>query len=294
MKKLNSSQKWGIFFIAPWAIMFLVFLAYPIYLSLKNSFLKINLIQPEKTMFVGFENWIRALTDLLFWQSIFNIFYNQIIFIILSMAIGLLLASILIEIKYAKSFFRTVYFLPVITSLPVAMVIFSYLVNPTGPIQMVLMKWHILTNPIIWTFDKWLPMPIIALFSCWKWFGIQMIIFMAGMAGIDRSVYEAADIDGATWFDKFKKITIPSLKPQIIFVLSMNIINGLQMFTEVFMNFDISGGPYHSALTPVLYLFNQGFYNMDMGYASALGLLLSVIIFILTKAQMRIMRAYED
>jgi multiple sugar transport system permease protein len=287
--KLNSSQKWGIFFISPWILFFLIFSVYPIMLAFKNSFLDINLVQPEKARFVGFENWVNAIMDPLFWQSIFNIIYNQSIFIILTLVIGLLLAHLLTEIKFAASFFRTVYFLPVIVSLPVAMIIFSYIASPAGPLQTALMKWGFLSDPVIWKFSKWLPMPFLALFNSWKWFGIQMIIFMAGMAGIDRSIYEAADIDGASWFAKFTKITIPSLKPQIIFVLTMNIINGLQMFTEVFMNFDISGGPYHSALIPVLYLFKAGFYDMKMGMASAIGLLLAAIIFILTKIQIKIL-----
>ena len=118
-------------------------------------------------------------------------------------------------------------------------------------------------------------------------------IRMAGMSGIDRSIYEAAEIDGASRLTMFLRITVPSLKPQIVFVLTVNIINGLQMFTEVFMNFDIEGGPFHAALTPVLNLFKVGFYDMNMGLASAMGLLLACIIFILTKIQMKLMGASE-
>ena len=287
--KLNSSQKWGIFFLSPWIIFFLVFSVYPMMLAFKNSFLDINLIQPENARFVGFENWITVAIDPLFWHSILNIIYNQSIFIGLTFVLGLLLAQLLFEIKHAKTFFRTVYFLPVITSLPVAMIVMVYLASPTGPIQTVLVNVGILNNPVVWTFTKWLPMPVLAVFNSWKWFGIQMIIFLAGMAGISKSIYEAADIDGASWWAKFTKITIPALKPQIIFVLTMNIINGLQMFTEVFMNFPLDGGPYNSALTPVLYLFKTGFYDMRMGAASAIGLLLALIIFMLTKVQMKIL-----
>lgn len=294
MLKLKSSQKWGIFFVAPWVIFFLTFMLYPLILAFKYSFMTVNLIQPEKSAFVGFENWVNAAINPLFWLSMFNVFYNQIIFIILTLVIGLILAQLLYDAKIGKSFFRTIYFLPVITSLPVTMIVLGFMASPTGPIQNFLVDIGLLNSPVVWTFTKWLPMPVLALFNGWKWFGIQMIIFLAGMSNIDKSIYEAAEIDGASRFTMFWKITIPSLKPQIIFVLTMNIINGLQMFTEVFMNFDIGGGPFHAALTPVLELFKVGFYDMNMGLASAMGLLLAAIIFILTKIQLKLIGANEE
>lgn len=292
-KKLSSKQKWSYIFIAPWIIYFLIFLIYPMYMALKNSFLDINLLQPEKAQFVGFQNWINAILDPLFWQSIFNILFNQVIFIALTFIIALALALILNEVKAFSSLFRTIYFIPVITSITVAMLIFNYLSGVNGPIQQFMLKANLMKNPIFWKMDKWLPMPILAVFNSWKWFGTSMIIFIGGLASIDRQVYEAASIDGASWHDTLFKITLPLLKPQIVFVLTMNIINGLQMFTEVFMNFDLTGGTYHSALTPVLYLYDKGFSKMQMGQACSMGLLLAVIIFVLTKLQNKILKVEE-
>lgn len=174
------------------------------------------------------------------------------------------------------------------------MVLFQFLMSPTGPLQSMLLGSGMIHEPIYWTFTKWLPMPVIVVFSVWKWFGISMVIYLGGLASIDPKLYEAADIDGATWFDKVFRISIPLLKPQMIFMMTMNIINGLQMFTESFMNFDLLGGRYNSALTPVLYLYGKGFDQMKMGEASSIGLLLAGIIFALTMLQLKFFNRNEE
>jgi multiple sugar transport system permease protein len=292
-KRLTSKRKWGIIFVSPWIIYFLVFLVYPMSLSFKNSFLKINLIQPEKATFVGFQNWVNVATDGLFWKSIVNILFNQSIFIGLTFIISLALALILTKIKFAGSLFRTIYFIPVITSIVVAMIIFNYISGPSGPIQELMLRQGWINAGVFWKTNKWLPMPIIAIFNSWKWFGIQTIIFIGGIAAIDKQVLEAADIDGSSWIKTLFAIIIPLLKPQIVFVMTMNIINGLQMFSEVYMNFDLLGGPYNSALTPVMYLYKTGFKDMQMGEASAIGILLAMVIFVLTKVQDKILNVTE-
>ncbi len=286
MKKNNLIM--GYVFLAPWIIYFVVFLMYPFFLSFESSFLNVNILMPENTQFVGLANWLSVVTDFLFWKSLFNVIFNQVIFVSLSFLIGLGLALLLNEIKFMASLFRTIMFIPVITSITVAMVIFDFVSGPTGPIQSSMMSANMLAEPVFWKFEQWLPMPVIAVFSAWKWFGVQMIIFLGGIASINRSLFEAADIDGASWWRKTRKITLPMIMPQIIFVMTMNIINGLQMFIEVFMNFDLSGGPYQSALTPVLYLYQVGFEKMQMGEASTIGLMLAAVIYLLTMMQLKI------
>lgn len=289
-RKLRSADTmWGYLFSAPFILTFLFFISYPLILSLKLSFLDINILQPERAKFVGIGNYIAAVQDPLFWQSIFNVLYNQAIFITTSFAVAFLLAVLLKEIPVWGSFFRTVYFLPVITSITVAMILLQYLANPAGPVQSLLIHWGWLGEGVFWTFSPWLPMPVLAIFNSWKWFGIQMVIFLGGMYAINPELYEAAEMDGAGWWRRLFSITVPLLKPQILFVLTVNLINGMQMFTEVFMNFDLYGGPYHSALTPVLYLYGQGFDRMDIGYAATLGLMLAIVISVLTFLQWKLM-----
>ncbi|SON53226.1 carbohydrate ABC transporter permease [Vibrio tapetis] len=284
----NKNIVTGYVFLAPWIIYFTVFLLYPFFLSFESSFLNVNILTPENTRFVGLANWVSVITDFTFWKSLFNVLFNQVIFVSLSFGIGLGLALLLNEITAFASFFRTVMFIPVITSITVAMIIFDFISGPSGPIQTSMLSAELLEQPVFWKFDEWLPMPVIAVFSAWKWFGVQMIIFLGGIASVDKSLFEAANIDGASWWRKTCKITLPMIMPQIVFVMTMNIINGLQMFIEVFMNFDLSGGPYQSALTPVLYLYQTGFEEIKMGEASTIGLMLAAVIYLLTMMQMRI------
>lgn len=286
MKKDNLIT--GYLFLAPWIVYFAVFLIYPFFLSFESSFLSVNILMPENTKFIGLTNWITVVTDFLFWKSLFNVVFNQVIFVSLSFVIGLGLALLLNEIKFLSSMFRTIMFIPVVTSITVAMIIFDFVSSPSGPIQNTMVGASLLSEPVFWKFEEWLPMPVIAVFSAWKWFGVQMIIFLGGIASIDKSLFEAADIDGASWWRKTKKITLPMIMPQIVFVMTMNIINGLQMFIEVFMNFDLNGGPYQSALTPVLYLYQTGFEQMKMGEASTIGLMLACVIYLLTMMQLKI------
>ncbi|MEZ8085292.1 carbohydrate ABC transporter permease [Vibrio sp. 10N.222.52.C3] len=286
MKKDNLIT--GYLFLAPWIVYFAVFLIYPFFLSFESSFLSVNILMPENTKFIGLTNWITVVTDFLFWKSLFNVVFNQVIFVTLSFVIGLGLALLLNEIKFLSSMFRTIMFIPVVTSITVAMIIFDFISGPSGPIQNTMVGANLLSEPVFWKFEEWLPMPVIAVFSAWKWFGVQMIIFLGGIASIDKSLFEAADIDGASWWRKTKKITLPMIMPQIVFVMTMNIINGLQMFIEVFMNFDLNGGPYQSALTPVLYLYQTGFEQMKMGEASTIGLMLACVIYLLTMMQLKI------
>ena len=287
-KPVKSSLIWGYVFLTPWILYMLIFLMYPFFHAISDSFLSFDAINKNNIKFMGIKNWITVLQDKMFWLSIRNIVYNQAIFIGVSFVIALISAVLLSGIKRGAAIFRTIYFLPVITSITVSMMLFSFLFNSSGPVQGILVKLGLLAKPVLWQFSKTLPMPMIALFSCWKWFGIQMIIFLGGIASIDQTIFEAAGIDGAGKIRQFFSITLPLLRPQMVFVITMNIINGMQMFTEVYMTFDLEGGPHNAALTPVLYLYKNAFKDMDMGYASAIGMILAVLIFLVTVLQMKV------
>ena len=280
---------WGYIFVSPWVLLYTVFGLYPLVLSFYLTFFTYSFVRPEDYVFVGIGNWIRGLQDPLFWRSLFNIFYNQAIFIGLNLLLGLLAAILLYKAVHFGKIFRTLYFMPVITSVVVLMAIGGYLTSPAGPIQSIMVQMGVLSAPVFWKFSNWLPMPVIALINTWKWFGVSTVILLAGLYSIDRQYYEAAAIDGASGWQQFRGITLPLLRPQIFFLLVINVINGLQMFTEVFtLGYDVYGGPNHQALTPVLYLYAQAFDASNIGYASSLGLLLAVLIAILTLMQFRL------
>jgi len=286
---------WGYIFVSPWVILYLIFGLYPLILSFFLTFFNYSFVTPEDRTFVGIGNWVRGISDPLFWKALYNIGLNQAVFIFLKNGLGLLTAALLFRITWGARFFRTVYFLPVITSTVVLMTIGDNLAGPDGPVQQWLINAGILSGPSFWKSDDTLPMIIIAIINTWKWFGISTVILLAGMYGIDPRLYEAAAVDGARGRQMFRYITLPMLRPQLFFLLVVDIINGLQMFTEVFsIGFNVYGGINHQALTPVLYLYAQAFDRSNVGYASTLGLLLAFLIAALTALQFKFIRSEVD
>jgi len=286
---------WGYVFLSPWVALYLIFGLYPLILSFFLTFFNYSFVIPETRTFVGIGNWVRGINDPLFWKSLINIILNQAVFIFLKNGLGLLIATLLFRIKFGGRLYRTIYFLPVITSTVVLMTIGDNLVGPSGPIQRWMIDIGIISEPVFWKSDRLLPMIIIALINTWKWFGISMVILLAGMYSIDPRVYEAAAVDGAKGWQMFRYITLPMLRPQLFFLLVVDVINGLQMFTEVFsIGFNVYGGINHQALTPVLYLYAQAFDRSNGGYASTLGLLLAFLLAILTVLQFKFIRSEVD
>lgn len=286
---------WGYVFVSPWVILYIVFGIYPLILSFFLTFFNYSFVNPENRQFVGIGNWVRGIEDPLFWKAIFNIVLNQSVFIFLKNGLGLLIASLLFNIKFGGRLLRTIYFLPVITSTVVLMTIGDNLASPGGPIQKYLIDLHLLDGPFFWKSEETWPMIVIALINTWKWFGISTVILLAGMYSIDARLYEAAAVDGANGWQMFTYITLPTLKPQLFFLLVVDVINGLQMFGEVFsIGFNVYGGINNQALTPVLYLYAQAFDRSNVGFASTLGLLLAYIIAALTFLQFKFFRTNEN
>jgi ABC-type sugar transport system permease subunit len=282
---------WGYIFVSPWVLLYAVFGLYPLILSFYLTFFNFSFVRPENLEFVGVGNWSRGIQDALFWKSIFNIFYNQAIFILLKNTLGLLTALSLKRVTWGGRILRTIYFLPVVVSVVVLMTIGGYMVGPEGPLQTLLVQSSILDKPVSWRFTDWLPMPVIALINTWKWFGVSTVILLAGLYAIDPRLYEAASIDGGNTWQKFRFITLPQLNPQFFFLLVVDLIFGLQMFAEVFTSgFDVYGGHYNQALTPVLYIYAMAFDRSNIGYASTLGLLLALLIASLTWLQFKFLR----
>lgn len=286
---------WGYLFVSPWVILYLIFGVYPLVLSFFLTFFNYSFVNPENQTFVGVGNWVRGIADPLYWKSLGNIVLNQALFISLKNGLGLLIAALLFRAQIGGRFFRTIYFLPVLTSTVVLMTIGDNLASPGGPIQRWLIDTGILNRPVFWKSEDTLPMLVIALINTWKWFGISMVILLAGMYGIDQRLYEAAAVDGANGRQQFRYITLPLLRPQLFFLLVVDVINGLQMFGEVFsIGFNVYGGSNNQALTPVLYLYATAFDRSNIGYASTLGLLLAILIAGATVLQFRFVRSEVD
>jgi multiple sugar transport system permease protein len=270
----------GIFFVIPVLAAFaLSFTDFDIY-ALGN----LNYVR-----FVGFENYIRIFDMPLFWSALRNTFYFVLVGGPLSVAVSLG-AALMLNSKLAKwkSFYRTVYFLPVISSLIAVSIVWRYLYHPAhGLLNYVLSLAGI--APIDWLGDPDIAMPAIIIMAVWKNFGYNMLIFIAGLQNISEDLYEAAHIDGAGWWVQFKSITLPMLKPTSVFVVMITVIGYFQLFAEPYVM--TQGGPLNSTMSIVLLMYEQGFRWWNMGFAAAIAFILFLIIMVFTIIQLLLQRS---
>ena len=235
---------------------------------------------------VGVDNYRNILFhDPRFWKSINNTIFYTVGVIPIGVALSLLLAIAVDQQIRFKNFFRIIYFIPTITSVIALSVIWKWMFagEKYGLINHFLIMMGF--KPIDWLMSPTWTLPAIMIMSIWAGVGYNMIIFLAGLQTIPTTVYEAADIDGANIWDKFWHITIPLLKPTMVFVVIMGFISSFQVFERIYImtesEFGI-GGVLDSALTVVAYLYDTGFRKFQMGYASALGYIIFAVVFILT------------
>jgi lactose/L-arabinose transport system permease protein len=272
-------------FLAPFLIAFVVFLAYPIVYSFILSFTKFT---GGVTSFVGIRNYKYLLTDNLFYQSILTTFIILIIQVpvmtFLALIFGSLLNSALVKFK---GIFRMFIFMPVLIDAVSYSIIFSLFFNSNGGLVNNLLKSFGLSG-LDWFGSGTLALVVILIAITWRWTGYNSVIMLAGLQNVSNDLYEAASIDGANTFVKFFKITIPQLKPVLIFSI-FNSLNGtLQLFTEPYVL--TQGGPANATMTVVVYLYKTAFKNFNYGVAAAGSYILAIIIAVLTLIQLRVMR----
>ncbi|QBD83332.1 sugar ABC transporter permease [Ktedonosporobacter rubrisoli] len=293
---MSSRSNWkqnviGWVFAAPWTLIFLLFLLGPIVASLILSFTDfglVNLANPFKLHFIGIQNYLRLFRDPLFLTAAFNTLYFVVVGVPLNVVLSLLLAlGVNQGVSYLKSLFRVGYYLPVVTSIVALAVIWRYIYNPdVGLLNSFL---HLFGLPgADWLGNPNLAMPAIIIMSVWHNMGSAMIIFLAGLQGIDKSLYEAANIDGAGIWGQFRSITLPLLRPVLLFVTVVTSIGFLQVFAEPFVM--TNGGPLNRTLTVSIYLYQQGFSFFHQGYASAMAYVMFIAIVLFALVQFRLLR----
>ncbi len=280
MKKLDN---YGYLFILPFFIVFITFTIYPILLTFYYSFTSYSgMGSPE---FIGLANYSRLITDTYFLQAFFNTMYIWGINFFFQLGIALLLAILFSDIRLnmkGLGFFRALFYLPNLITIASVALLFSILLGwHHGTINHLLLDLGLISQPINWlnspTTARW----SVALIGAWMWFGHTFIILMAGISGISKDYFEAALIDGANRFQMFTRVTIPLLKPILLYVLITSLIGGLQIFDLPMLITDGTGSPQGSLNTMVLYLYNQAFRFNNYGYAAAVayGLFVITVIF---------------
>ena len=292
-----SARRWredltGWAFAAPFVILFGVFLAFPILASFLLSFTSFglrDLANPIGATFVGLKNYIDLLGDAKFWTSLFNTFYFVVVGVPVTLALGLLIANALNRgVTRFRTAFRVGYYLPVITSIVAIAVVWRFLLNPdVGLVNMLLGAVGI--NGPAWLADPVLAMPSIIAMAVWRNLGFAMVVFLAGLQAIPASLYEAASIDGAGRWQAFRFVTIPMLRPTILFMTVITTIGYLQLFEEPFVM--TKGGPLDKTLSVTMYMYQQGFTFFHQGYASALAYILFIIVATIAFLQFKFLRS---
>jgi multiple sugar transport system permease protein len=284
-------RRWAVvvLFLGPSLVPLLLFTLGPMAASIGLSFLKWDLLRPPTL--VGFANFTNVLVDPDFQAAVGHTLFFIVGYLPLVYIGGLLLALALNQRVRGLSFFRAAYFLPVVTSWVVVALMWKWLLNPDSGMVNFALGLVGIKGPGWWTDPGW-AMPSIILASAWKDLGFVMVILLAGLQSIPEDYYEAASVDGAGRWARFRRITLPLLTPSSFFVLVISLINSFQVFDQVWVM--TGGGPAGSSSVVVEQIVRHAFSYQQMGYASAMSWLLFAVILVVTVFQFRLQRRWVN
>ncbi|OHB53326.1 MAG: spermidine/putrescine ABC transporter permease [Planctomycetes bacterium GWF2_41_51] len=266
----------GLIFISPWIIGFALFQLYPIYKSIYYSFCQYDVLNPP--IFIGLKNYSNLFQDEIFLKSIVSTGIYTIMAIPLSMIVSLFFAILLNQKIFGRGIFRTIYFLPSLVPMVALAILWKWMFNGEHGILNYILGLFGIPGPN-WLGSTMWATPSIVLTGLWG-VGGSIVIYLAALQDVPRSLYEAAEIDGAGWFSKTRHITIPMISPVIYFNLILGIIGCLQVFAVPYIM--TAGGPARSTYYYTMYLFDNAFSFLKMGYAGAMAVLLFIIILAIT------------
>lgn len=277
----------GYSFIAPSVILLLVFLVLPFMFAVLFGFTKFNLLRPDKIQFIGLDNYKLLFQDSLFYKSLFNTLYFTVIVVPVQSAVAFMLALLVNHQLKLRNVYRIAYFSPVVTSMTVIAILWISLYNPNeGLINSALNFFGIPKQPFLRSADQ--AMHSIIFMSVWQAAGYQMMIFLAGLQGISKDIYEASSIDGANRFQQLRFITIPSLYNVTVFVLTITTIQAVKLFVQPYIM--TNGGPENSTRTLALLIYQQGFQFRNAGYASAISVIFFLIVVVISFSMKKFFR----
>ncbi|MFC3861230.1 carbohydrate ABC transporter permease [Deinococcus antarcticus] len=280
-------------FLALPLVFFLIVRFLPTFLALRMSLFDWNILK-EQQPFVGLDNYRELFQDAKFGQALKNTALYTLIGVPAQIALGLGIALLLSRITALRGLYRAIYFAPYVTPIVAAAWVWQWLFSPQfGPINTILDALGLPPQPFLTSTGQ--ALPTTAALVVWQNLGFQVVLFLAGLAAIPRTYYEAAEIDGASGWQAFKGITWPLLNPTIVFSVVTGTIAYLQLFTQVVnLNFTDQGGPLGSTLTVALYIYQMAFGRFSMGYASAITVVLFGIILLITVFQLKFLTRRYD
>ena len=294
MAKNNTVEKrnsiLGRSFFGPALVLMAIFLFIPMILTLVFSFTDYFALNPSLTSFVGLDNYVALFKDRLFVQAFGNTILFVIIIVPLQMGLAFGLALFIDKISYCKTYFKISFFIPVVMSLAVVSTLWMQIYNAEGILNTLLGWIGIDPQPFIYSAKQ--ALPSIAFMSIWQGAGYQMLIFLGGLQAISPSLYEAAEIDNASAWAKFRYITLPALKPILIFVFITITIGAFKMVVQPMVM--TGGGPSYSTYTLVYDIYQTGTVNWEIGTASAMSIVFAIFVIILTIIQNKITKDKEE
>ena len=281
MKKLNKGYL-PYLMVSPYLLHLMVFAAFPVVFSIVLTFFNWNIISPME--WNGLGNWKHVISDRLFWKSIYNTLKFLAVHIPLQIIIALALAEVLNQKIRLRSFFRAAFFMPVVISGVVVTIMWQQLLGyENGIINHLLVS--IGLGKVGWLTDPDVAIISIALMATWKNVGLYVILFLVGLQTVPKQYYEAADLEGASHWQKFTRITIPMINPTIFMVMVLSTLGGFSLFIEPYIM--TGGGPMNSTLSAVLYIYKEAFEYYHMGYSATLGLFFALMIVLVVIIQKR-------
>jgi multiple sugar transport system permease protein len=276
-RRTNKDHLWAYLFISTPILGFMLFSFIPISYSVYVSFTKFSGFNPPE--FQGADNYMRLLAeDPLFWKTLFNTFYSAI-GIPIGMAVSLGIAIALNQKVIGIGFFRTAFFLPTISSVVALTLLWKWIFNSDFGLLNYGLDLIGIQGPA-WLSDEHWSMPAMIIQGVWGGLGFNMVLYLAALQGVPASLYEAAEIDGANGWQRFRYVTLPGISPTTLFILITSIIGALQDFPR--FQIMTEGGPNYSTTTIVYYLFLNAFRYVEMGYASAMAWMLGIVIMLIT------------
>ena len=296
MKKISHRQKteifWGLLMIAPVTVGLIIFYFYPFFRVIRDSFHNIGAFDTDQG-FIAFENYTKMFGDEDMWGALGNTFKYVVIIVPVSLILALLIAVLLNAKIRGRGVFRVIYFLPAITMSVAVSMVWRWIYNGDyGILNGLLTSMGL--SPVGWLSDENVALLSVSSVVIWTNVGYYMIILLAGIQGISKGYYEAAEIDGATGWQKFRKITLPLLTPTIFYVLIMLVISTFQIFGEIYMMIFQKSIAIKFTQSIVMHFYRYAFTFSQKGYASAVAVLLFVIIMSLTVFQLKMQKKWVN
>jgi multiple sugar transport system permease protein len=277
-------------FLLPGYALFALVILYPIARAFQISLYHWSIAPGLPSEYIGFANYSKAFHDPIFWRGLVNTGFYMAVTVPAQIAIGLAIAVLLDAKMPARAFFRTLFYLPVVTSWVVVSLLFRYLFLTDGG----LVNWflhdstHLSGHNVDWLGQRWTALIVISILGIWKGIGWSMVIFLAALQGVPRELKEAAAVDGANAWRRFRAVSLPAIRPVVAFVTVMLVIGGFNVFISVFLI--TNGGPLDETQVLLTYMYRQAFSFLDFGYGSAISFTLTTIVFVLSLAQLRLFR----